>query len=53
VQAQLADLVVMATDRVTRGALDANAQRGLVQQFLTTMPAGPGAGDGSVRPSSP
>jgi F-type H+-transporting ATPase subunit b len=53
VQAQLADLVVMATDRVTRGALDANAQRGLVQQFLTTAPAGPGAGDGSVRPSSP
>ena len=35
VRAQLADLVVSAVDRVTRGALDANAQRGLVQQFLT------------------
>jgi F-type H+-transporting ATPase subunit b len=36
VRAQLADLVVTAVDRVTRGALDANAQRGLVQQFLST-----------------
>lgn len=38
VRAQLADLVVTAVDRVTRGALDAdtNAQRVLVQQFLTT-----------------
>jgi F-type H+-transporting ATPase subunit b len=36
VRAQLADLVVTAVDRVTRSALDANAQRGLVQQFLTT-----------------
>ena len=36
VRVQLADLVVTAVDRVTRGALDANAQRGLVQQFLTT-----------------
>jgi F-type H+-transporting ATPase subunit b len=36
VRAQLADLVVIAVDRVTRGALDARAQRGLVQQFLTT-----------------
>jgi F-type H+-transporting ATPase subunit b len=35
VRAQLADLVVTAVDRVTRGAVDANAQRGLVQQFLT------------------
>jgi F-type H+-transporting ATPase subunit b len=35
VRAQLADLVVTAVERVTRGALDANAQRGLVQQFLT------------------
>lgn len=52
VRAQLADLVVMATDRVTRGALDANAQRGLVQQFLATSQAAPpqaGPGDGSVR----
>ena len=36
VRTQLADLVVTAVDRVTRGALDANSQRGLVQQFLTT-----------------
>jgi F-type H+-transporting ATPase subunit b len=36
VRAQLADLVVTGVDRVTRGALDANAQRGLVQQFLST-----------------
>src|SRR5947209_19702511 len=36
VRVQLADLVVTAVDRVTRGALDVNAQRGLVQQFLTT-----------------
>ena len=36
VRAQLADLVVTAVDRVTRGAVDANAQRGLVQQFLST-----------------
>jgi F-type H+-transporting ATPase subunit b len=36
VRAQLADLVVTAVDRVTRGAIDANAQRSLVQQFLTT-----------------
>ena len=40
VRAQLADLVVTAVDRVTRGALDANTQRGLVQQFLTTNGAG-------------
>src|SRR5579864_752932 len=42
VRLQLADLVVTAVDRVTRGALDANAQRGLVQQFLATN----GAADG-------
>ncbi len=36
VRAQLADLVVTAVDRVTRSAVDANAQRGLVQQFLTS-----------------
>ncbi len=40
VRAQLADLVVTAVERVTRGALDANSQRGLVQQFLTTSGAG-------------
>ena len=51
VRAELADLVVTAVDRVTRGAIDANAQRGLVQQFLaTTTPAS--AADGSVRPPS-
>jgi F-type H+-transporting ATPase subunit b len=47
VRVQLADMVVTAVERVTRGALDANAQRGLVQQFLTTSAA---PGDGSVRP---
>jgi F-type H+-transporting ATPase subunit b len=47
VRAQLADLVVSAVERVTRNALDANAQRGLVQQFLTTNGAASG---GSVRP---
>ena len=50
VRVQLADLVVMAVDRVTRGAIDANSQRGLVQQFLAPPL---GAGDGSVRPPSP
>jgi F-type H+-transporting ATPase subunit b len=43
VRTQLADLVVTAVDRVTRGAVDANAQRGLVQQFLA---------DGSPAPPS-
>jgi F-type H+-transporting ATPase subunit b len=47
VRVQLADLVVNAVDRVTRGALDANSQRGLVQQFLTTNGT---PGSGSVRP---
>jgi F-type H+-transporting ATPase subunit b len=46
VRAQLADLVVAAVDRVTRGALDANAQRGLVQQFLASDAV---TGDGPVR----
>lgn len=46
VRLQLADLVVTAVERVTRGALDPNAQRGLVQQFLTTNGAGDG---GSLR----
>jgi F-type H+-transporting ATPase subunit b len=36
VRVQIADLVVSAVDRVTRSALDTNAQRTLVQQFLTT-----------------
>jgi F-type H+-transporting ATPase subunit b len=49
VRVQLADMVVTAVERVTRGALDANSQRGLVQQFLTTSAA---PGDGSVRPGS-
>jgi F-type H+-transporting ATPase subunit b len=47
VRVQLADMVVTAVERVTRGALDATAQRGLVQQFLTN---GAAPGDGSVRP---
>jgi len=42
VRVQLADLVVSGVDRVTRGALDANAQRGLVQQFLSTNGASGG-----------
>jgi F-type H+-transporting ATPase subunit b len=48
VRAQIADLVVMAVDRVTRGALDANSQRNLVQQFLST--ADSGSGNGSSPP---
>jgi F-type H+-transporting ATPase subunit b len=47
VRVQLADLVVMAVDRVTRGALDANSQRGLVQQFLA--PNGRPGGGGPAR----
>jgi F-type H+-transporting ATPase subunit b len=43
VRAQLADLVVTATERVTRNAVDANAQRTLVQQFLTTTNGAAGA----------
>ena len=43
VRAQIADLVVTAVERVTRGALDTGAQRALVQQFLTTD-ARPGNG---------
>jgi F-type H+-transporting ATPase subunit b len=49
VRAQLADMVVTAVDRVTRGAIDANAQRGLVQQFLASEPS---AGEASVRTGS-
>jgi F-type H+-transporting ATPase subunit b len=47
VRVQLADLVVMAVDRVTRGALDANSQRGLVQQFLA--PNGRSGGSAQVQ----
>src|SRR5579864_4378437 len=43
VRVQLADMVVSAVERVTRGALDASSQRGLVQQFLSTNGA-PGGG---------
>jgi F-type H+-transporting ATPase subunit b len=49
VRVQLADLVVTAVERVTRGALDVNSQRGLVQQFLATNGAASGGG---VRPDS-
>jgi len=49
VRLQLADLVVTAVERVTRGALDANSQRGLVQQFLATNGAADG---GALRPDS-
>ena len=48
VRAQLADMIVTAVDRVTRNALDTNAQRTLVQQFLSTDS---GAGNGSVSSS--
>jgi F-type H+-transporting ATPase subunit b len=46
VRAEIADLIVVAVDRVTRNALDANAQRTLVQQFLSSEPS---TGNGSVR----
>lgn len=36
VRGQVADLVVMAVDRVTRQAIDSQTQRTLVQQFLAT-----------------
>src|SRR5579859_3120211 len=49
VRLQLADLVVTAVERVTRGALVANSQRGLVQQFLATNGAADG---GALRPDS-
>ena len=45
VRAQIADLIVVAVDRVTRNALDANTQRNLVQQFLASEPS---TGNGSV-----
>jgi hypothetical protein len=35
--------VVSAVDRVTRQALDGNAQRTLVQQFLSTETVGNGS----------
>ena len=49
VRVQMADLVVTAVERVTRGALDANAQRGLMQQFLSTNGA-PGGGSARYDP---
>ena len=48
VRAQVADMVVTAVDRVTRHAVDAQAQRALVQQFLTTE-----GGQPIVSPSAP
>jgi F-type H+-transporting ATPase subunit b len=50
VRGQLAELLVVAVDRVTRQAIDQSTQRSLVQQFLTSEP---GLADGSVsgRPS--
>lgn len=42
VRSNVADLVVTAVDRVTRGALDPQAQQRLVQQFLVE------SGNGSV-----
>ena len=45
VRAEIADLIVVAVDRVTRNALDGDAQRKLVQQFLASEPA---SGNGSL-----
>jgi len=45
VRGQLADMIVTAVDRVTRSALDAKAQRTLVQQFLASEPS---TGNGSL-----
>ncbi len=42
VRAQVADLIVSAVDRVTRQALDAQGQRTLIQQFLSTETDGRG-----------
>ena len=42
VRAQVADLIVSAVDRVTRQSLDAQGQRTLIQQFLSTETNGQG-----------
>ena len=47
VRSDIADLIVVAVDRVTRNALDANTQRNLVQQFLASEPT---TGNGSLSP---
>jgi F-type H+-transporting ATPase subunit b len=44
VRRQIGELVVSGVDRVTRGALDPQAQRQLVQQFLSTDAADGAAG---------
>jgi F-type H+-transporting ATPase subunit b len=44
VRNQLGELVVLGVDRVTRGAVDGQAQRQLVQQFLSTDAANRSAG---------
>ena len=44
VRAQIGDLVAIGVDRVTRGALDGQAQRALVQQFLSSDAANGAAG---------
>lgn len=44
VRAEVADLVVSAVERVTRGAVDANAQKSLIQQFLATEPGSSAVG---------
>jgi F-type H+-transporting ATPase subunit b len=43
VHANIADLIVSAVDRVTRGAIDPASQRNLVQQFLTESPGANGS----------
>ena len=41
-RAQVADLIVSAVDRVTRQAIDAQGQKALIQQFLSTETDGRG-----------
>ena len=41
VRASVADLVVSAVDKVTRSAVDGQAQRSIIQQFLADTPNGP------------
>ena len=49
VRASVADLVISAVDKVTRGSVDAQAQRGMIQQFLADSPNGSGTAVGAGR----
>jgi F-type H+-transporting ATPase subunit b len=53
VQRQVAELVVTAVERVTRGALDGQSQRTLVQQFLASEPNGSVSASGRAPDSGP